>query len=113
MSRLCEQDKILKDLETKISSLKEDKVNVRTRCGDRSAGQDRSGLYVSRLTPPPQDKLERVLDLSRQQMEQYREQLGHSQKIAYQQRLLQEDLVSIRAQISRVSTVRTPILHLL
>ncbi|XP_029697385.1 pleckstrin homology domain-containing family A member 7-like isoform X13 [Takifugu rubripes] len=78
LSRLCEQDKILKDLELKISSLKEDK-----------------------------DKLERVLDLSRQQMEQYREQLGHSQKIAYQQRLLQEDLVAIRAQISRVSTEMT------
>lgn len=62
----------------------------------------------SRVAPPLQDKLERVLDLSRQQVEQYREQLGHSQKVAYQQRLLQEDLVAIRAQISRVSTV-TPI----
>lgn len=60
------------------------------------------------MAPPLQDKLERVLDLSRQQVEQYREQLGHSQKVAYQQRLLQEDLVAIRAQISRVSTV-TPI----
>uniref|UniRef100_H3CH41 Pleckstrin homology domain containing A7 n=1 Tax=Tetraodon nigroviridis TaxID=99883 RepID=H3CH41_TETNG len=78
LSRLCEQDKILKDLEVRISSLKEDK-----------------------------DKLEHVLDLSRQQMEQYRDQPGHRQKIAYQQRLLQEDLVSIRAQISRVSTEMT------
>lgn len=66
-----------------------------------------AGPFVSWVTPPLQDKLERVLDLSRQQMEQYREQLGHSQKIAYQQRLLQEDLVAIRAQISRVSTVST------
>lgn len=66
-----------------------------------------AGPFVSRVTPTLQDKLERVLDLSRQQMEQYREQLGHSQKIAYQQRLLQEDLVAIRAQISRVSTVST------
>lgn len=57
-------------------------------------------------TPPPlQDKLERVLDLSHQQMEQYQEQPAHAHKIAYQQRLLQEDLVTIRAQISRVSTV--------
>ncbi|KAM3609595.1 uncharacterized protein V6R79_017630 [Siganus canaliculatus] len=75
LSRLCEQDKILKDLEARISSLKEDK-----------------------------DKLESVLDVSHQQMEQYQEQPAHTHKIAYQQRLLQEDLVSIRAQISRVST---------
>nr|XP_046250290.1 pleckstrin homology domain-containing family A member 7-like isoform X3 [Scatophagus argus] len=75
LSRLCEQDKILKELEARISSLKEDK-----------------------------DKLESVLDLSHQQMEQYQEQPAHAQKIAYQQRLLQEDLVTIRAQISRVST---------
>lgn len=38
-------------------------------------------------------------------MEQYQEQPAHTQKIAYQQRLLQEDLVTIRAQISRLSTV--------
>uniref|UniRef100_A0A3B3VTC3 Pleckstrin homology domain containing, family A member 7a n=1 Tax=Poecilia latipinna TaxID=48699 RepID=A0A3B3VTC3_9TELE len=50
------------------------------------------------------DKLERVLDVSHQQMEQYQEQPAHVHKIAYQQRLLQEDLVTIRAQISRVST---------
>ncbi|KAM9352652.1 pleckstrin homology domain-containing family A member 7-like [Symphorus nematophorus] len=75
LSRLCEQDKILKDLEARISSLKEDK-----------------------------DKLESVLDLSHQQMEQYQEQPAHANKIAYQQRLLQEDLVTIRAQISRLST---------
>ncbi|KAJ3596011.1 hypothetical protein NHX12_002420 [Muraenolepis orangiensis] len=64
------------------------------------------------LPPPPwpcplplgPDQLERVLDLSRQQMEQYQEQPAHSHKIAYQQRLLQEDLVTIRAHISRVST---------
>ncbi|XP_042351473.1 pleckstrin homology domain-containing family A member 7-like [Plectropomus leopardus] len=75
LSRLCEQDKILKDLEARISSLKEDK-----------------------------DKLESVLDVSHQQMEQYQEQPAHAHKIAYQQRLLQEDLVTIRAQISRLST---------
>ncbi|KAM6937013.1 pleckstrin homology domain-containing family A member 7-like [Xenentodon cancila] len=75
LSRLCEQDKILKDLEARISSLKDDK-----------------------------DKLERVLDVSHQQMEQYQEQPAHVHKIAYQQRLLQEDLVTIRAQISRLST---------
>ncbi|XP_044048575.1 pleckstrin homology domain-containing family A member 7-like isoform X2 [Siniperca chuatsi] len=75
LSRLCEQDNILKDLEARISSLKEDK-----------------------------DKLESVLDLSHQQMEQYQEQPAHAHKIAYQQRLLQEDLVTIRAQISRLST---------
>ncbi|XP_016519941.1 pleckstrin homology domain-containing family A member 7-like isoform X11 [Poecilia formosa] len=75
LSRLCEQDKILKELEARISSLKNDK-----------------------------DKLERVLDVSHQQMEQYQEQPAHVHKIAYQQRLLQEDLVTIRAQISRVST---------
>ncbi|KAF3855198.1 hypothetical protein F7725_023253 [Dissostichus mawsoni] len=75
LSRLCEQDKILKDLEATISSLKEDK-----------------------------DKLESVLDVSHQQMELYHDQPAHAQKISYQQRLLQEDLVSIRAQISRLST---------
>ncbi|XP_039470434.1 pleckstrin homology domain-containing family A member 7-like isoform X3 [Oreochromis aureus] len=75
LSRLCEQDNILKDLEARISSLKDDK-----------------------------DKLESVLDLSHQQMEKYQEQPAHAHKIAYQQRLLQEDLVTIRAQISRIST---------
>ncbi|XP_051916502.1 pleckstrin homology domain-containing family A member 7-like isoform X12 [Hippocampus zosterae] len=78
LSRLCEQDKILKDLEVRISSLKKDK-----------------------------DKLESVLDVSHQQMELFHEQPGHAHKIAYQQRLLQEDLVSIRAQISRLSTEMT------
>ncbi|XP_047188996.1 pleckstrin homology domain-containing family A member 7 isoform X10 [Scophthalmus maximus] len=75
LSRLCEQDKILRDLEAGISSLKDDK-----------------------------DKLESVLDVSHQQMEQFQEQPAHAHKIAYQQRLLQEDLVTIRAQISRLST---------
>ncbi|XP_057692038.1 pleckstrin homology domain-containing family A member 7-like [Corythoichthys intestinalis] len=78
LSRLCEQDKILKDLEVRISSLKQDK-----------------------------DKLESVLDVSHQQMEMFQEQPAHVNKIAYQQRLLQEDLVSIRAQISRLSTEMT------
>lgn len=40
------------------------------------------------------------------QMEQYRDQPQHLEKIAYQQRLLQEDLVHIRAELSRESTVR-------
>ncbi|XP_072554267.1 pleckstrin homology domain-containing family A member 7-like isoform X3 [Paramormyrops kingsleyae] len=75
LSRLCEQDKILQDLETRIRTLKEDK-----------------------------DKLESVLDMSHQQMEQYRDQPAHTEKIAYQQRLLQEDVVHIRAEISQLST---------
>ncbi|XP_077443590.1 pleckstrin homology domain-containing family A member 7 isoform X4 [Stigmatopora argus] len=75
LSRLCEQDKILQELEAKIRTLKEDK-----------------------------DKLESVLDVSHQQMEQYRDQQAHMEKIAYQQKLLQEDVVHIRAEISRVST---------
>ncbi|CAL8357160.1 unnamed protein product [Lota lota] len=75
LSRLCEQDKTLKEFESRISTLKDDK-----------------------------DQLERVLDMSRQQMEQYQDQPAHAHKIAYQQRLLQEDLVTIRAHISRVST---------
>ncbi|KAK6318538.1 hypothetical protein J4Q44_G00118290 [Coregonus suidteri] len=75
LSRLCEQDKTLKELEVRISSLKDDK-----------------------------DKLESVLDVSHQQMEQYRDQAAHLEKIAYQQRLLQEDVVHIRAEISSVST---------
>ncbi|XP_026863264.2 pleckstrin homology domain-containing family A member 7 isoform X3 [Electrophorus electricus] len=75
LSRLCEQDKILQDLETRIHTLKVDK-----------------------------DKLESVLEVSRQQMEQYRDQPAHMEKIAYQQRLLQEDVVHIRADISQAST---------
>ncbi|XP_048827932.1 pleckstrin homology domain-containing family A member 7 isoform X2 [Brienomyrus brachyistius] len=75
LSRLCEQDKILQDLETRIRTLKEDK-----------------------------DKLESVLDMSHQQMEQYRDQPAHTEKIAYQQRLLREDVVHIRAEISQLST---------
>ncbi|XP_071386137.1 pleckstrin homology domain-containing family A member 7-like, partial [Centroberyx affinis] len=50
------------------------------------------------------DKLESVLDVSHQQMEQYRDQPAHAEKIAYQQRLLQEDVVHIRADISQAST---------
>uniref|UniRef100_A0A3B5LZG6 Pleckstrin homology domain containing, family A member 7b n=1 Tax=Xiphophorus couchianus TaxID=32473 RepID=A0A3B5LZG6_9TELE len=73
--RLCEQDKILQELEARIRSLKEDK-----------------------------DKLESVLDVSHHQMEEYRDQPAHAEKIAYQQKLLQEDVVHIRAEISQVST---------
>ncbi|XP_026122810.1 pleckstrin homology domain-containing family A member 7 isoform X2 [Carassius auratus] len=75
LSRLCEQDKILQELEARIRTLKEDK-----------------------------DKLESVLDVSHQQMEQYQDQPGHAEKIAYQQKLLREDVVHIRADISQVST---------
>ncbi|KAA0714888.1 Pleckstrin -like proteiny domain-containing family A member 7 [Triplophysa tibetana] len=75
LSRLCEQNKILEEFELRLSGLKEDK-----------------------------DKLESVLDVSHQQMEKYRDQPAHSEKIAYQQRLLQEDLVHIRADMSRVAT---------
>uniref|UniRef100_A0A3Q1BYJ3 Pleckstrin homology domain-containing family A member 7 n=1 Tax=Amphiprion ocellaris TaxID=80972 RepID=A0A3Q1BYJ3_AMPOC len=75
LSRLCEQDKILQELEASIRTLKEDK-----------------------------DKLESVLDVSHQQMEEYRDQPAHAEKIAYQQKLLQEDVVHIRAEISQVST---------
>lgn len=53
-----------------------------------------------------QDKLESVLDVSHQQMEEYRDQPTHAEKISYQQKLLQEDVVRIRAGISQVSTVR-------
>ncbi|XP_031425362.1 pleckstrin homology domain-containing family A member 7 isoform X3 [Clupea harengus] len=75
LSRLCEQDKILQELEMRIRTLKEDK-----------------------------DKLESVLDVSHQQMEQYHDQPAHAEKIAYQQRLLQEDVVHIRAEISQLFT---------
>ncbi|XP_061598736.1 pleckstrin homology domain-containing family A member 7 isoform X3 [Cololabis saira] len=75
LSRLCEQDKILQELEARICTLKEDK-----------------------------DKLESVLDVSHQQMEEYKDQPAHAEKIAYQQKLLQEDVVHIRAEISKFST---------
>uniref|UniRef100_A0A672MPG6 Pleckstrin homology domain-containing family A member 7 n=1 Tax=Sinocyclocheilus grahami TaxID=75366 RepID=A0A672MPG6_SINGR len=50
------------------------------------------------------DKLESVLDVSHQQMELYQDQPAHAEKIAYQQKLLREDVVHIRADISQVST---------
>ncbi|TKC47570.1 hypothetical protein EI555_013699 [Monodon monoceros] len=75
LSVFCEQDRILQDLEDKIRALKENK-----------------------------DQLESVLEVLHRQMEQYRDQPQHLEKIAYQQRLLQEDLVHIRAELSREST---------
>ncbi|KAM5318918.1 pleckstrin homology domain-containing family A member 7 isoform 3-T3 [Glossophaga mutica] len=75
LSIFCEQDRILQDLEDKIRALKENK-----------------------------DQLESILEVLHRQMEQYRDQPQHLEKIAYQQRLLQEDLVHIRAELSREST---------
>ncbi|XP_063014624.1 pleckstrin homology domain-containing family A member 7 isoform X7 [Melospiza melodia melodia] len=75
LSVLCEQDRILQDLEDKIRALKENK-----------------------------DQLESVLEVLHRQMDQYKDQPQHAEKISYQQRLLQEDLIHIRAEISKVST---------
>ncbi|XP_067902376.1 pleckstrin homology domain-containing family A member 7 isoform X2 [Heterodontus francisci] len=75
LSRLCEWDKRLQDLEAKVRQLKMDK-----------------------------DKLESVLEVTHRQLDQYKGQPTHTEKIAYQQRLLQEDLVQIRAEISKVCT---------
>ncbi|XP_069659852.1 pleckstrin homology domain-containing family A member 7 isoform X12 [Haliaeetus albicilla] len=75
LSIFCEQDRILQDLEDKIRTLKENK-----------------------------DQLESVLEVLHRQMEQYKDQPQHAEKISYQQRLLQEDLIHIRAEISKVST---------
>ncbi|NWI10401.1 PKHA7 protein, partial [Crypturellus soui] len=75
LSVFCEQDRILQDLEDKIRALKENK-----------------------------DQLESVLEVLHRQMEQYKDQPQHTEKISYQQRLLQEDLIRIRAEISKVST---------
>ncbi|XP_043828429.1 pleckstrin homology domain-containing family A member 7 isoform X7 [Dromiciops gliroides] len=75
LSILCEQDRVLQDLEDKIRALKENK-----------------------------DQLESVLEVLHRQMEQYKDQPQHSEKISYQQKLLQEDLVHIRAEISKLST---------
>ncbi|XP_055011254.1 pleckstrin homology domain-containing family A member 7-like isoform X2 [Boleophthalmus pectinirostris] len=74
LSRLCEQDKTLKDLEARISALHQDK-----------------------------DQLEAVLAFSHQQMEQFSDTASR-QKISLQQKVLQEDLVQVRAQISRAYT---------
>uniref|UniRef100_A0A8B9QBH5 Pleckstrin homology domain containing A7 n=1 Tax=Apteryx owenii TaxID=8824 RepID=A0A8B9QBH5_APTOW len=76
LSVFCEQDRILQDLEDKIRALKENK-----------------------------DQLESVLEVLHRQMEQYKDQPQHAEKISYQQRLLQEDLIHIRAEISKVSTL--------
>ncbi|KAL7992152.1 hypothetical protein Chor_016408 [Crotalus horridus] len=75
LSVFCEQDRILQDLEDKIRALKENK-----------------------------DQLESVLEVLHRQMEQYKDQPQHTEKISYQQKLLQEDLICIRAEISKVST---------
>ncbi|XP_062832695.1 pleckstrin homology domain-containing family A member 7 isoform X7 [Anolis carolinensis] len=75
LSVFCEQDRILQDLEDKIRALKENK-----------------------------DQLESVLEVLHKQMEQYKDQPQHTEKISYQQKLLQEDLIHIRAEISKVST---------
>ncbi|XP_051885026.1 pleckstrin homology domain-containing family A member 7 isoform X7 [Pristis pectinata] len=75
LTRLCERDKSLQDLEAKVRQLKIDK-----------------------------DKLESVLEVTHRQLDQYKGQPNHTEKIAYQQRLLQEDLVHIRAEISKVCT---------
>ncbi|XP_026562290.1 pleckstrin homology domain-containing family A member 7 isoform X6 [Pseudonaja textilis] len=75
LSVFCEQDRILQDLEDKLRALKENK-----------------------------DQLESVLEVLHRQMEQYKEQPQHTEKITYQQKLLQEDLIHIRAEISKVST---------
>ncbi|XP_068004191.1 pleckstrin homology domain-containing family A member 7 isoform X10 [Melanerpes formicivorus] len=75
LSVFCEQDRILQDLEDKIRALKENK-----------------------------DQLESVLEVLHRQMEQYKDQPQHAEKISCQQRLLQEDLIHIRAEISKVST---------
>ncbi|XP_064513531.1 pleckstrin homology domain-containing family A member 7 isoform X10 [Pseudopipra pipra] len=75
LSVFCEQDRILQDLEDKIRALKENK-----------------------------DQLESVLEVLHRQMDQYKDQPQHAEKISYQQRLLQEDLIRIRAEISKVST---------
>ncbi|XP_063254153.1 pleckstrin homology domain-containing family A member 7 isoform X5 [Prinia subflava] len=75
LSVFCEQDRILQDLEDKIRALKENK-----------------------------DQLESVLEVLHRQMDQYKDQPQHADKISYQQRLLQEDLIHIRAEISKVST---------
>lgn len=114
LSRLCEQDKILQELEARIRTLKEDKVCVIIPLADFLASACVKLVCVclsvmcldNVLHVPVQDKLESVLDVSHQQMEQYRDQPAHAEKIAYQQRLLQEDVVHIRADISQVSTVR-------
>uniref|UniRef100_A0A8C8RQW0 Pleckstrin homology domain containing A7 n=1 Tax=Pelusios castaneus TaxID=367368 RepID=A0A8C8RQW0_9SAUR len=75
LSIFCEQDRILQDLEDKIRSLKENK-----------------------------DQLESVLEVLHRQMELYKDQPHHAEKISSQQRLLQEDLIHIRAEISKAST---------
>ncbi|XP_052619078.1 pleckstrin homology domain-containing family A member 7 isoform X4 [Peromyscus californicus insignis] len=75
LSVFCEQDRILQDLEDKIRALKENK-----------------------------DQLESVLEVLHRQTQQYRDQPQHLDKITCQQRLLQEDLVHIRAELCREST---------
>lgn len=81
-------------------------LNLRRRNQVRLGSYSSTSLRCLMLLSPHQDKLESVLDVSHQQMEKYQEQPAHAHKIAYQQRLLQEDLVAIRAQMSRLSTVR-------
>uniref|UniRef100_A0A8B9KII3 Pleckstrin homology domain containing, family A member 7b n=1 Tax=Astyanax mexicanus TaxID=7994 RepID=A0A8B9KII3_ASTMX len=84
------------------------KVRIYNKAGvpvtGRDVLKDRPPRPVKIAESDVDDKLESVLDVSHQQMEQYRDQPSHAEKIAYQQRLLQEDVVHIRAEISQAST---------
>ena len=69
-----------------------------------SSGEDSPPILFS-WPVLAQDQLESVLEVLHRQTEQYRDQPQHLEKITCQQRLLQEDLVHIRAELCRESTV--------
>ncbi|CAM9470765.1 unnamed protein product [Lampetra fluviatilis] len=71
LGRLCEEDQSLRSLTTHLQQLQDDKA-----------------------------RLEEALETTHRQMQEFRGQPAHQQKILYQQRLLQEDLVQLLAQIS-------------
>ncbi|XP_075925604.1 pleckstrin homology domain-containing family A member 7 isoform X2 [Petromyzon marinus] len=71
LARLCEEDQSLRSLTAQLQQLQDDKA-----------------------------RLEEALETTHRQMQEFRGQPAHQQKILYQQRLLQEDLVQLLAQIS-------------
>ncbi|XP_061422695.1 pleckstrin homology domain-containing family A member 7 isoform X3 [Lethenteron reissneri] len=71
LGRLCEEDQSLRSLTAHLQQLQDDKA-----------------------------RLEEALETTHRQMQEFRGQPAHQQKILYQQRLLQEDLVQLLAQIS-------------
>ncbi|XP_043915411.1 pleckstrin homology domain-containing family A member 4 isoform X4 [Protopterus annectens] len=74
LTRLCGQDKFLQSLTAEAAELKADK-----------------------------ERLESALEMTRMQMEEFKDQPAVSEKITCQQRFFQEDMITIRAKLCNLS----------